>query len=124
LELKLLKHKATAEKVDVGYFYVKCNGKIERVNYEELLYVEAMANYVTIYTTKEKLIVYLTIKGILEKLPKEKFIQVHKSSIVNIDKVNSIEGNMLHIADMKITIGLNFHDVVMERILKDRFLKR
>jgi len=124
LELKLLKDKAANEKTEPGHFYVKCNGRLERVNYDDLLYVEALANYVTLHTAKEKLVVYLTLKGILEQLPKEKFIQVHKSCIVNIDKINSIEGNILHIGNSRITVSLNFHDVVMKGILKDRFLKR
>ena len=125
LELKRLKQKkSTPEKTEPGYFYVKCDGKIEKVLYDELVYIEAMANYVTLYTTNNKLVVYLTIKGILERLPPEKFLQVHKSYIVNIDGVKTIEGNMLHLGITKITIGLSFLDEVMTRLLKDRFIKR
>ena len=125
LELKMLRERKTVpEKKDPGHFYVKCNGKIEKVIYEELVYVESMANYVTLYTLQDKLIVYLTIKGILEKLPPEKFLQVHKSYIVNVDSVKTIEGNMLHLGSTKITIGQSFLDEVMNRLLKDRFIKR
>lgn len=125
LELKTLKHKKSApEKTEPGYFYVKCDGKIEKVLYDELVYIEAMANYVTLYTLNNKLVVYLTIKGILERLPPEKFLQVHKSYIVNINSVKTIEGNMLHLGITKITIGLSFLDEVMNRLLKDRFIKR
>ncbi len=124
LELHTLKQKAIQPEKNAGYFYVKCDGKIEKVNYDDLLYIEAMANYVTLYTTDDKLIVYLTIKGILEKLPVEKFLQVHKSHIVNLDKINTIEGSMLHLGDRKITIGLSFYDEVMDKILKGRYLKR
>jgi DNA-binding LytR/AlgR family response regulator len=125
LELKTLKQKKLIlEKAEPEYFYVKCDGKIEKVIYDELVYIEAMANYVTLYTLHDKLIVYLTIKGILEKLPPEKFMQVHKSHIVNINNVKTIEGNMLHLGATKITIGLSFLDEVMKRLLKDRFIKR
>lgn len=123
-DLKQLKRKGETPAVEQGYFYVKSNGHIERVNYNDLLYIEAMSNYVTLYTTTAKLVVYLTIKGILEQLPPEKFIQVHKSAIVNLDQINAIEGNMLRIGDVKISIGLNFHDDAMKKILKDRFIKR
>lgn len=124
LELKSLRSKPATEKTNAEYFYVKCNGKIERVNYTDLLYIKALANYITLYTANGKLVVYLTVKGILESLPKEKFIQVHKSSIVNMDKILSIEGNMLQIGDKKISVGLNYQDVVMNRLLSGRFLKR
>jgi DNA-binding LytR/AlgR family response regulator len=93
LELaKLKQNSATIEKSTGDYFYVKCDGKIERVMYNELLYVEAMANYVTLYTQDDKLVVYLTIKGILEKLPPGNFMQVHKSYVVNTGKIKTIEG--------------------------------
>jgi len=123
-DLEQLKQKAVSDTAETGYFFVKSNGRIERVDHDDLLYVEAMSNYVTLYTKTAKLVVYLTIKGILEQLPSGKFVQVHKSAIVNLDKINAIEGNMLRIGDAKITIGQNFHDEAMKKILKDKFLKR
>lgn len=124
-ELKSLKEgKSVVQKTDAGHFYVKCDGKIEKVVYDELVYVEAMANYVILHTLNDKLVVYLTIKGILGKLPEEQFLQVHKSYIVNTQKINTIEGNMLHLGNTKITMGLNYTNSVMERILKHRFIKR
>src|SRR6201992_771021 len=125
LELKMLREKkVTPERKDPGHFYVKCNGKIEKVLYDELVYVESMANYVTLYTLNDKLVVYLTIKGILEKLPPDKFLQVHKSYIVNIDSVKTIEGNMLHVGGTKITIGQSYLEEVMNKLLNGKFIKR
>jgi len=125
LELHSLKHKgAIAEKTIADYFFVKCDGKIERVVYDEIIYVEAMANYVIIYTLTGKLVVYLTIKGLLEKLPTGKFVQVHKSHIVNMSRINTIEGNTLHLGNIKISIGLSFYADIMDKLLKGRFLKR
>jgi DNA-binding LytR/AlgR family response regulator len=122
LELKTLKQRppATAN----SYFFVKCDGKIERVVYSELVYIEAMANYVTLYTTNKKLVVYLTIKGIQEKLPADLFLQTHKSYIVNLDKISSIEGNMLNLGIAKVNIGQSYYDEVMDRLLKGKFFKR
>jgi DNA-binding LytR/AlgR family response regulator len=125
LKLKTLEDKQQPiDKNTDEYFFVKCDNKIERVNYTDLVYVEAMANYVTLYTTQKKLVVYLTIKGIQEKLPPDKFLQVHKSYIVNIDKINNIEGNMLDVGLAKITVGQSFYEDAMKRILKGKFFKR
>ena len=124
LDLKLLKDKATLANATADHFYVKCNGKVVRVNCDELLYIEGMSNYITLYTTNTKLVVYLTIKGILEKLPTNNFVQIHKSAVVNIDKISSIDGNMLYIGEHKVAIGANFNDEAMKKILGDRFLKR
>jgi len=125
LELKILKQKPSTEnKPAEDHFFVKCDGKIERVMYDELLYIEAMANYVTLYTTGKKLVVYHTIKGILEKLPPARFVQVHKSYIVNIGKIGTIEGNMLHVGSEKITVSQSFYEDAIDKILAGRFLKR
>jgi len=125
LELKTLKHKQAIPVINVrDHFFVKCEGKIERVIYDELVYVEAMANYVILYTSQKKLVVYLTIKGIQEKLPADRFLQVHKSYIINMDKISNIEGNMLNLGNIKISIGSSFADIVMKQVLKDKFIKR
>jgi DNA-binding LytR/AlgR family response regulator len=125
LELKSLKQKIyISEKEHVDYFFVKCDGRIEKVLYEDLICIESMANYITLHTPKAKLIVYLTVKGMLEQLRSDKFLQVHKSYIVNVDWINAIEGNILHLGNKRINIGISFHDVVMARILKNNFLKR
>ncbi|QEC76613.1 LytR/AlgR family response regulator transcription factor [Mucilaginibacter ginsenosidivorax] len=125
LELKSLRQKQAAPvKTEPDHFYVKCDGKIERVLYDDLIYVEAMANYVVLYTIPKKLVVYLTIKSIQEKLPAEKFLQVHKSHIVNLKMVNTIEGNMLNLGSARVTIGQRFYDEVMDRILKGKYFKR
>lgn len=125
LELKSLKQKqAPPPHAEPDYFYVKCDGKIERVLYADLIYVEAMANYVVLYTIPKKLVVYLTIKGIQEKLPADRFLQVHKSHIVNLKMINSIEGNMLNLGSAKVTIGQSFYDEVMDRILRGKYFKR
>jgi len=125
LELHTLKQKKSVTgNVEVNYIFVKCDGKIEKVLLDELVYIEALANYVTLYTTTGKLVAYLTIKGILENLPTDKFLQVHKSHIVNLDFITTIEGNMLHVGNTKITVGQSYLSEVMSIVLKDRFIKR
>jgi DNA-binding LytR/AlgR family response regulator len=125
LTLKVLKEKKTSEP-DGGadHFFVKCDGRIQKVMYDELMYVEAMSNYIILHTREGQLITYLTIKKILDSLPPQTFVQVHKSYIVNTDHVNSIEGNTLHMGTIPITMGSNYSHEVLNRILKDRYFKR
>jgi DNA-binding LytR/AlgR family response regulator len=66
------------------YFFVKCNDRIEKVLYDDLLYVEAMLKYVLLHTEERRLIVYLTMKRIAEQLPSDVFIKVHKPSSMSI----------------------------------------
>ena len=124
-EFKLLKQRRSSPgNADEEYFFVKSNGKIERVAFDELIYIEALTNYVTLHTTSGKLITYLTIKGIMEKLSPEKFIQVHKSFIINRDKITTIDGNTIYLDKHHVVIGQSFRNDVLEKVLKDKILKR
>jgi DNA-binding LytR/AlgR family response regulator len=124
-EFKLLKSRTQSpERGGDEYCFVKSNGKIERVVFDELIHIEALTNYITLHTTSGKLITYLTIKGIMAKLPLEKFVQVHKSFIVNTDKITTIEGNTIHLGNHQVVIGQSFRNSVLEKLLKDKFLKR
>ncbi|HVS92542.1 MAG TPA: LytTR family DNA-binding domain-containing protein [Mucilaginibacter sp.] len=123
LEYKSLKDNGS-HSTPLEYIFVKSEGKLERVVLDELIYVQSLSNYIILRTNKSKLIVYLTIKGILENLPYDRFIQVHKSYIINAHKIDSIEGNTIRIQGEQIPIGQSFYDAAMGRILKGKFLKR
>ena len=121
-----LQNKPAATVIDQtnNYFFTKCNGKIEKVFYDDLIYVEAMMNYVVLHTSDKKMIVYLTIKSIAEQLPETMFLKIHKSTIINTSKIKSIEGNVIDMGKAQVIISQNLHDTVIKGILKDRMLKR
>lgn len=106
------------------HFFIKCNNQIEKVLYDDLLYAEAMLNYVMLYTNSKKMMVYVTIKNLEEQLPAGIFIKVHKSFIVNKTKIKSIEGNILDIGNEKITISQSLREKVIGKIVKDKMIKR
>jgi len=113
---------ATQQKAD--HFFIKWNNQIEKIWYNDLVYAEAMLNYVMLHTTSKKMMVYVTIKSLEEQLPSDIFIKVHKSFIVNISKIKSIEGNILDIGNEKITISQNLREKVINEIVKDKMIKR
>jgi DNA-binding LytR/AlgR family response regulator len=106
------------------YFFVKSNGKFERVSFNEILFVESMQNYVLIHLPGQKLIVYMTLAGLEAQLPPGRFIKVHKSYIVSIEQVNSIENNEVIIRQARIPVSRTLKDEVMKRILGDNLLSR
>ncbi len=112
------------EKPSTDHFFVRNNNILEKVCYDELLYVEAKMNYVVLHTTGKKLIVYLTIKSMMEQLPVNLFIKVHKSFIVNSEKIKSIEGNTLCIGSEKIIISQNLREDVFKKIINGKLIKR
>jgi DNA-binding LytR/AlgR family response regulator len=121
-ELKKSRSAATNKTND--HFFIKCNNQIEKVFYADLIYAEAMLNYVMLYTTLKKMMVYVTIKGLEEQLPADIFIKVHKSFIVNKTKIKSIDGNILDIGNEKITISQNLREKVIDEIVKDKMIRR
>jgi len=111
-------------KTSIDYFFVKCNGVIEKIMYNDLIWVEAKQNYVILHTHARKLIVYLTLKGISEQLPGDLFLKIHKSTIINLGKIKSIEGNVVNMGTASAVISQNLFDEVMKKILTDRMIKR
>jgi DNA-binding LytR/AlgR family response regulator len=105
------------------YFFIKADNKLVKVSFNDILFVEALQNYVVIHTQEKKLITYLTFKSVEEYLPSQ-FIKVHKSFIVSATKLDSIEGNDIRIGQHHIPISRNLKEEVMDKLLKGKFLKR
>ena len=89
----------------VQTIFVKTEYKLVRVNVEDILYVKGLQNYVSIHTTTEKITSLQTMKKIEEQLPADRFIRVHKSYIVAINKIDSIERNRIWIGGDIIAVG-------------------
>jgi DNA-binding LytR/AlgR family response regulator len=100
------------------YIFVKANGKLEKIAFADILFVEAMENYVAIYLDGKKIVTHSTIKSLLEKLPSKQFIQTHKSYVVAIDRVGTIEGNILHIGEYKVPMSKYLREEVLGQIVK------
>ncbi len=74
-------------------------GKMIKINLGEIIYIEGLKNYVSIYTIKERIVAYLNIKDLDRELNSEDFLRVHKSYIVALNKIEGIEGNQIIISD-------------------------
>ncbi len=107
-----------------GYFFIKADNKLVKILFEDILFVEALQNYVVIHTKDKNHITYLTLKSVEEYLPEERFIKTHKSYIIAASKIESIEANDILIGQHHIPISRNLKDEVMEKLLKGKFLKR
>ena len=106
------------------YFFIKADNKLVKIMLTEVLFVEALQNYVTIHTQEKKYITYLTFKSVEEYLPSDRFIKTHKSYIIAAEKVDSIEGNNIRVGNHDIPISRNMKEEVMEKLLGGNFLKR
>ena len=110
----LKKEQILAEKED--HIYVKSDGKLYRLSYDNILFVEALADYV-IFNTEvgRKHIVHHTVKGIEKRLPESIFSRVHRSYIINRTKINRIEDLQVYIGEKNFSIGASYKDSLMEK---------
>ena len=83
--------------------------------------LEGMSNYIIIHTKQKKHISYLTFKGMQEQLPQDQFIRTHKSFLVAVNAIQSIDGNEVTLETGKIPISKNYKEGVMSRIEKNLF---
>jgi len=92
-------------------------GRMIQLSYADILYIEGLKNYVVIYTTEGKYITYLSMREIEKAIPLSKFIRIHKSYIVNIDRIKSIDGNNVILAQSnELPIGISFKDSFINMI--------
>jgi len=96
--------------------YVRTDAKIVRIPYSKILFVEALADYVIIQTEVKKHIVHYTMKGIVSRLPEELFIRTHRSYIVNLDKIDTLEDNSLVIEKKFIPIGASYKEALLDQL--------
>jgi DNA-binding LytR/AlgR family response regulator len=123
-EIFNLKRSVSSAPDQSDYFFVKADSKFEKIFYRDVLYVESLQNYTVIYTHDRKYIAYLTLNSLESQLPKDRFIKVHKSFIISVPAVNSIEGNEIIIGKSRIPISRNLKEEVVGQILGNRLFKR
>ena len=110
----LEKDQLIAEKED--HIYVKSDGKLFRLNYDDILFVEALADYVIFNVTSgKKHIVHHTMKGIEKKLPESMFSRVHRSYIINRNKIHRIEDLQVVIGEKAFSIGASYKEALMDK---------
>jgi two-component system LytT family response regulator len=102
------------------YFFIRCGSKYEKIHFDQILYVEGLQNYISIYTQKGKFVTLLYLKNLEENLDNASFIRVHKSYIVSIDKIEGIEGNEILIQSHRIPISRNYREQVLARVVSDK----
>ena len=112
----------TAAKTDPAedYFFIRCGSKYEKIHFDQILYVEGMQNYITIYTVKGKFVTLLYLKNLEENLDSRSFIRVHKSYIVSIDKIEGIEGNEIFIQTHRIPMSRNYREQVLRQVVANK----
>lgn len=92
------------------YFFVKTEFRMQRIDFNNILYIEGMSEYLRIVTIKEKTMTLQSFKNMEETLPKNNFVRVHKSYIVALNKIDSVERNRIRIGNKLIPVSNTYKD--------------
>ncbi len=111
---------APEERIEDEYLFLKVEYQLVRIALSDILYIEGLKDYVKVWLkSQEKPILSLTsLKSLEEKLPSKKFMRVHRSFIVSLDKINSITRNALQIGKVNITVGDQYKDAFSQFLSK------
>jgi DNA-binding LytR/AlgR family response regulator len=99
-----------------GHILMKADKKMYKVDYKEILFFEALGDYVKAHLLDKVLIVTTTLKKLLTELPSDQFFQTHKSFVISKQKIDYVEGNQIKIGDKMIGIGQSFKEEALKKI--------
>jgi DNA-binding LytR/AlgR family response regulator len=114
-EVNKVKERSKSPKSE-GHILMKADKKMYKVDYDEILFFEALGDYVKAHLQDKVLIVTTTLKKLLAELPSDQFFQTHKSFIISKQKIAYVEGNQIKIADKTVGIGQAFKESVLRQI--------
>ena len=98
------------------FVFVKDNGVLKKINVDDILYLEAMGDYVKVYTGQRFHVLHATLKSIEEKLPPAKFVRVHRSYIVSLNKIDFIQDGAISIGKANVPIADTYRPVLNKRL--------
>ncbi|MFT5386416.1 MAG: DNA-binding LytR/AlgR family response regulator, partial [Saprospiraceae bacterium] len=107
-----------------NFIFVKADKKLIKVSYDEIIYIEGLKDYVIIRQDVGRIITLQTMKSLEEKLPQGIFKRIHRSYIVNLNKIKAVVGNMVEVIEKGQTkhlpVGKNYRDELLDLINKNR----
>ncbi|MCT4645679.1 MAG: LytTR family transcriptional regulator, partial [Carboxylicivirga sp.] len=104
-----------------NFMMVKADHKIYRVKFKDILYIEGLREYVTFFCVNEKIVSLESLRNLEQQLEPHGFMRVHKSYIVNVERIAAFYGNQLKLDNVEkyIPIGKSFKEVVNKRLVND-----
>lgn len=98
------------------YIFVRSNSLLTKVRIQDIIYVQALGDYVNIFTKDKRLTVHITLKGMEEKLPKDKFYRLHRSYLTSLNHIDNIEEGTVYVGKHPLPIGEQFKKELLKRI--------
>ena len=98
------------------YFFIKTDGKLVRIDFDDILYIEGLRDYVAVHTVSEKLISLDTLLNMESQLPAGQFARIHKSYLVSLEKIDTIEGSRVFVGNTILPVGSLYREKFLKLI--------
>ncbi|HVA97954.1 MAG TPA: LytTR family DNA-binding domain-containing protein [Bacteroidia bacterium] len=106
----------TVQIANKEFFFIHDNKALTKIKTSDILYIQANGDYASIHTFTKKYTVRLNLRVAQEKLPTEKFIRIHRSYIISIDKIDSMEENTVYINKIPIPVGDMYKSTFLKKL--------
>ncbi|TSE10566.1 MULTISPECIES: LytR/AlgR family response regulator transcription factor [Aquimarina] len=118
--IAIKKHEPSIDLIQPAHIFLKVDKKLVKILLSDILFIESLKDYIRVSTIEGTFMSHKSLSSISEELPSENFIRIHKSYTIAIDKVKSIEGNLLEVGGKRIPIGRNYAAHAKQQILKNK----
>ena len=112
----MLRTDSEVKKVGDSYLFIRDNNVLKKIRIEDILWIEAMGDYIKIHTPEKFHVVHTTLKAVEEKIHSDKLMRVHRSYIISLDKIDSIEDGVLNIMDKPIPVAESYRRQLMQKL--------
>ncbi len=106
------------------FFFIKCDGQFIKIKLADVLYFESEKDYVFIYTEQKRYLTLLSLKQLERELPPDRFLRVHRSFLVSLEKVELVDGSNLVIKGKQIPVSRSLQDTIFNTLIAGRLWKR
>lgn len=106
----------TIKKTEHEFIFLKDKGALRKIKLSDILWIEATGDYVKIFIAEKWFMLHSTLKMLEEKLPSQKFLKVHRSYIIALDKIDYIEGGIIYINKMPVPLTETYKGTLFERL--------
>lgn len=117
---KLLSSRNEPQREENNHIFIKVDKKIIKVYFRDILYIESLKDYVRVVTKLSNYITHHNLRSITEILPSDRFIRIHRSFVVAIDEISSLEGNNIRVENKLLPIGRNYQKMIKDLIGLDK----
>lgn len=123
-QIELQQQGQNSHAIAENHFFIKEDGKLIKIHFDDMLYVEGLKDYVFIHTKTARHLALISLKAVEMQLPPTNFLRTHRSFIVALDKVEEIDGNQLLIQEKQVPVSRSMRDEVYERVVGSKLWKR